>query len=94
MTPFLKDLVLALLSLIVAALGLLKVRELRLTKKYNLKGNPTRCGEMIARVEALEDDVKEIKRINREDHQQLFAQVGGVSLELARICGRLNGAGK
>jgi hypothetical protein len=72
----------------------MKAREWRLSHKYKLKGNPTRCGEMIARVDALEKDVEEIKKTNREDHQQLFNQVGGVSLELARLSGRLNRGGK
>lgn len=71
---------------------LARLKEKAYTKKYNLKPNPTRCGEMIARVENLEKDVSENKAENRDDHKQLFAQIGALSIEVAKIA--RNGGGK
>jgi hypothetical protein len=62
-----------------------KLKEKAATKKYGLKPNPTRCGEMIARIENLENDVKENKQENRDDHKQLFSQIGALSIEVAKI---------
>jgi hypothetical protein len=64
-----------------------KLRERAMMKRYNIKANPTRCGEMIARVEALEKALEH----NREDHGKLFQQIGALAVEIARI-GRNGGA--
>ena len=68
-----KDIVYALAILIMAGWTAYKeIREMRLTKKWNLSDNPKRCqehGEAIARLEVragvIEDDVKEMRDILR-----------------------------
>ena len=60
-------------------------RERAMAKKHKMSPNPTRCGEMAARVEALEKDIDTLGKNNREDHGKLFQQIGALAVEVARI---------
>jgi hypothetical protein len=62
-----------------------KLREKALSRKYGLKPNPTRCGEMIARVEGLEKRSEKLEENNREDHGRIFQRIEDLAVEVAKI---------
>jgi len=62
-----------------------QLREKRMAKRMGVKANPTRCGEMIARVETLEKQANKMEEHNREDHEKIFERLGGVEIGIAKL---------
>jgi hypothetical protein len=84
----------AIVGIIAAALvAYWKFKDKRQAKDLGLPDNPERCGRHEEAIKTLKDDMKTYCDENREDHRQIFAQVGAMSIEIAKL-GRNGGGGK
>ncbi len=76
----------ALVALSTAAfIAYSKVREKRLSTAHGLEDNPERCGRHEEAITTLKDRVDGLEQKNSSDHQQMFAHLQNLSLELVGI---------
>ena len=70
-----------------------KARQKQLQAQFGLADNPERCGRHEEAIAGLKQDVTELKRDNSKEHDEIFTQLQGISIELVRM-GRNGGERK
>jgi hypothetical protein len=84
----------AIVGIIAAALvAYWKFKDKRQAKDLGIDENPKRCGQHEEAIDTLKKEMGRFCDENREDHRQIFAQVGAMSIEIAKL-GRNGGGGK
>ena len=69
-----------------------KIREIKLTKRAGLKGNPERCAIHETKIGQLQVELNEFKRENEQDHERIFQGLDNVRERLIRVEAKLNGS--
>lgn len=70
-----------------------QIRQRTMSRDLKLADNPERCGQHEEAIATLKAAVKAECDANREDHRQIFAQLGLMSVEIAKL-GRNGGGAK
>lgn len=62
-----------------------RVRQSRMAADLRLEDNPERCGRHEEAIKSLREQVQKYCEENREDHRQIFGQLGALSVEMAKL---------
>lgn len=68
-----------------------QIRQRQISKALSLEDNPERCGRHEEAIKRLRQDMDTLADQNRDDHRQLFNQVGALGIEIAKL--NRNGGG-
>lgn len=71
-----------------------RYREKRLTERYKLGPNPERCARHEERLNQLENETKELRAENRQEHGKIFNALDDIRQRLTRVEAKMNGVGK
>ena len=62
-----------------------KLKERAIMKEHGLEDNPERCGRHEEQLKSLSGRIDKLEENNREDHQQIFRQIGDLAVEIAKV---------
>lgn len=62
-----------------------QIRQRTIARSLSLEDNPTRCGRHEEAIQSLRADFSRICDENREDHKQMFGQIGALSIEVTKL---------
>jgi ERCC4-related helicase len=62
-----------------------RMREKKMERERGLDSNPERCGQHEARLDKIEDRLREECDSNRDDHARIFTQLQAMAVEIAKL---------